>query len=167
MCFLILDMLTLNKLLRTTGFEPLYLLYRQNFFSDFRGGGGGARKTKMVIFLYWNITNAQVTTQNVGIGKLYNVSFDLFKEMLKLYLLTSINQLHFLLLCKFLCALILFLVTVIVCFRIRFFITRYFVCAPITQSILILCFNCFVQNVSETSWEYIPITPLWLNDFVY
>ena len=38
MCFLILDMLTLNKLLRTTGFEPLYLSYRQKFFSDFRGG---------------------------------------------------------------------------------------------------------------------------------
>ena len=35
MCFLILDMLTLNKLLRTTGFEPLDLLYQQNIFSDF------------------------------------------------------------------------------------------------------------------------------------
>ena len=32
MCFLILDMLTLNKLLRTTGFEPLDLLYQQTFF---------------------------------------------------------------------------------------------------------------------------------------
>ena len=29
MYFLTLDMLTLNKLLRTTGFEPLYLLYQQ------------------------------------------------------------------------------------------------------------------------------------------
>ena len=125
----------------------------------------------MAIFLYRNITNAQVTTENDSTGKLYNVRFDLFKEMLKLCLLTPINHLHFLLLCKFLCALILFLVTVIVCFRIRFFITfvisGYFVCAPITQSMLILCLNCFVQNVSEISWKYIPITPLWLNDFVY
>ena len=38
MYFLTLDMLTLNKLLRTTGFEPLYLLYQQKFFSDFGGG---------------------------------------------------------------------------------------------------------------------------------
>ena len=36
--FLILDMLTLNKLLRTIGFEPLYLVYRQKLFYDFRGG---------------------------------------------------------------------------------------------------------------------------------
>ena len=32
MCFLILDMLTLNKLLRITGFELLDLLYQQKFF---------------------------------------------------------------------------------------------------------------------------------------
>ena len=132
----------LNKLLRTTGFEPLYLLYRQKFFSNFRG----QEKHKWQYFCI-EISQKQVTTQNVSTGKLYNVRFDLFKELLKLYLLTSINHLHFFL-CKFLCALILFLVTVIVCFRIRFFITfvisRYFVCAPITQLILILCLNCSV-----------------------
>ena len=77
-----------------------------------------------------------MTTQNVSTEKLYNIRFDLFKEMLKLCLLIPINHLHFLLLHKFLCALILFLVTVIVCFRIRFFITfvisGYFVCAPLS-----------------------------------
>ena len=33
----------------------------------------------MAIFLYENITNTQVTTQNVSTGELYNVSFDLCK----------------------------------------------------------------------------------------
>ena len=35
LCFLILDTLTPNKLLRITGFETLYLLYQHKFFSDF------------------------------------------------------------------------------------------------------------------------------------
>ena len=94
MCFLILDMLTLNKRLRTTGFEPLYLLYQQNFFSDFRG----VVQTWMAIFLYWNITNTKVTTQNViNTGELYNVSFDLRKFDKKYvnkghYVITSFNH---------------------------------------------------------------------------
>ena len=37
MYFLTLDMLTLNKLLRTTGSEPLYLLYQQKIVSILGG----------------------------------------------------------------------------------------------------------------------------------
>ena len=42
-------MLTLNKLLRTIGFEPLYLVYRQKFFTIF-GGKGGQEKHKWQYF---------------------------------------------------------------------------------------------------------------------
>ena len=72
MCFLILDMLTVNKLIRTTGFEPLYLLYRQNFFPIFGG-------KKNIYGKNINGTNTEVTTQNVGTKKLYNVRFNLSK----------------------------------------------------------------------------------------
>ena len=49
MCFLILDSSTLNKLLRTTGFEPLYLSYRQKKF--FFLGGGGKKNMNGNIFV--------------------------------------------------------------------------------------------------------------------
>ena len=75
-------MLTLNELLRTTGFEPLYLLYRQKFFPILRD----KKNMNSNIFVLKNIINTQVTTQNGSTGKLYNVSFDLIKEIFNLCL---------------------------------------------------------------------------------
>ena len=56
MCFLILDMLTLNKLLRTTGFEPLYLLHQQKIFSDFEGGNKNVNGN-IFLLKYYKYTN--------------------------------------------------------------------------------------------------------------
>ena len=86
-------MLILNELLRTTGFEPLYLLYRRKFFPILKD----KKNMNSNIFVLKNIINTQVTTQNGSTGKLYNVSFDLIKEIFNLCLLTFINPLtHFL-----------------------------------------------------------------------
>ena len=49
MCFWTLDMLRLNKLLRTTGFEPLYLLYLQEFFFRFWGNNKNMNGNNFVL----------------------------------------------------------------------------------------------------------------------
>ena len=110
-----------------------------------------------------------MNTQNVSTGELYNVSFNLFKEIFKMYnwnistkRLLIINRSFFYVI--FLCALILFLVTIIVFSDSG---SSSLSSSVDASSMLILSLKCFVQNVSEMSWEYIPIRLFWLNDFVY
>ena len=71
------------------GFEPLNLLYRQNFLILWCEG----KKTKLKKFLHKNISNTQVTTQNFSSGEFYKVRFDLCKFNEKYhYLATTVHH---------------------------------------------------------------------------